>query len=168
MVTVEVPVQRVGSGATHPGSPVVALAVLVTLVVPVLVTVKVTTVAFTAPAATPAVDTQLTVLVVPFPTNGNAELGVQVKPVPFAMAVTVTPVGIVSTIVVGLVLAAEPALATWTVNVNEAFCAALATLALLVSVSAGEFNGVLVVLEQRAGGVACEHPGSPPPLTVAV
>ena len=105
-VTVVVPLQRAAAG--QPGSPVVACAVLVTGVVPVLVTVNVTTVALVAPAATPAVDTQLTVLVVPLPTNGNAEDGVQVKPAPAVSAVTVTPVGIVSTTVVGFVLATGP------------------------------------------------------------
>ena len=53
-VTVTVLVQRAGSGATHPGSPLVTLAVLATLVVEVLVALSVTTVWLAAPAATPA------------------------------------------------------------------------------------------------------------------
>jgi hypothetical protein len=57
-VTVTVPPQRPAPG--HPGSPLVALAVLVTLPVPVLLTVSVTTLALTAPAATPVALTQLT------------------------------------------------------------------------------------------------------------
>jgi hypothetical protein len=135
-VTVVVPVQRAAAG--QPGSPVVACAVLVTEVVPVLVTVKVTTVALVAPAATPAVDTQLTVLVVPLPTNGNAEDGVQVKPAPAVSAVTVTPVGIVSTTVVGFVEATGPLFEAWTVKVKFAPCAALATLEIFVIVKFGK------------------------------
>ena len=38
-------------------------------------------------------------------------------------------------------------------------------MAVLVSVKAGEFNGVVVVEPQRA---AAGHPGSPPPVTLAV
>ena len=113
-LTVTVPVQRNAAGQA--GSPVVALAVLVTLVVPVFVTAKVATVALTAPAATVVVvATQVTVLVVPLPTKGSALEGVQVKPVPLVIAVKVTPVGIVSTMVVGLVVATGPELLACTV-----------------------------------------------------
>ena len=112
--TLTVPVQR--SAAGQAGSPVVALAVLVTLLVPVLVTARVTTTALTAAAATPVVvATQVTWLVVPLPISGRALEGVQVKFAPLVIVFSVTPVGRVSTMVVGRVLATGPELLACTV-----------------------------------------------------
>ena len=85
----------------------------------------------------------------------------QVKPAPLVMAVTVTPVGIVSTTVVGLALATGPELLACTVKVKLAPEAALAMLAIFEIVKFGWLaSGTVVVPVQRAGSGATQ-PGSP-------
>ena len=93
------------------------------------------------------------------PTSGSADEGVHTKPAPFVIALTVTPVGIVSTIVVGLVEATGPEFEACTVKVKLDPCAALATLAILVTVKLGWLaSGTVTVPPQRP---AAGQPGSP-------
>ena len=98
--------QRAGSGATHPGSPPVTLAVLVTVAVFVLVAFNVTTVWLAAPAATPAA---LVHVIVAGPV---AVVGVHTQPAPLVRPVMLSPAGTVSVIVVGAAEATGPLLLT--------------------------------------------------------
>ena len=99
-------VQRAGSGATHPGSPPVTLAVFTTVAVFVLVALRVTTVWFTTAAATPAALVQVIVA------GPVAVVGVQTQPAPFVRPVMLNPAGTVSVIVVGAAEATGPLLLT--------------------------------------------------------
>ena len=105
-VTVTVLVQRAGSGAIQPGSPLVTLAVLATLVVEVLVALRVTTVWLAAPAATPAAFVQLIVA------GPVAVVGVHTQPAPLVRPVMFTPAGTASVMTVLAALAPSPPLLT--------------------------------------------------------
>jgi len=90
--TVTVLVQRAGSGATQAGSPLVTLAVLLTLPVVVLVAFRVTTVSLLVSAATPPALVQVMVA------GPVAVTGVQAQPLPLVNPVMLTPAGTASTI----------------------------------------------------------------------
>jgi hypothetical protein len=106
-VTVIEPVQRAAAGQAE--SPLVALAVLTTLLVEVLVAFNVTTVSLLAPAATPVAFVHT---IEPTPVT---VVGVHDQPVPLVKAVMLTPAGTVSVMTVLAALATGPVLLTLTV-----------------------------------------------------
>ena len=73
-------------------------------------------------------------------------------------SVTTTPVALFGPLFVAV---------TVNVTFSPTFVVALSTL-LLTAISAAVFTGVITVPVQRAGGVATEQVGSPPPLAVAL
>jgi hypothetical protein len=98
-------VQRAGSGATQPGSPVVTVAVFVTVAVLVLVAFNVTTV---SAAVLPAIAVARVHVIVPGPVT---VVGVHVQPAPLVSPVIVKPAGTVSVITGAALLATGPVLA---------------------------------------------------------
>ena len=105
--TVAVAEQRAGGVvAVHAGSPLVTVARLVTLPLPVLVALSVTTVSLVAPIATPAA------LVHEIVAGPTAEVGVQTQPLPLTRLLIVTPEGTVSVMTVPCRLAPGPPLLT--------------------------------------------------------